>query len=121
MALHGSRARNIGLLDRWVEIYKRTEQETEFGFQHVDVLVAETWAEEIPKTRTMREEIMGGKESSIQETHWRVRYEIEAATSYWVKFEDYLYDIITILPEGRDYKILVTQLRENLQYGGVNG
>lgn len=107
-------------MDRVVEIYRRVASETDYGFRERDTLLSEEWAEEVPKTRTMREDIVGGKEASIQEVHFRIRRETRVTTSELVKYDGQYYDIITILPEGRDYQILVTSLRPNSQYAGYS-
>lgn len=113
--LHGKGIQDIGHMDRVIEIYSRQDTETDFGSRKSYVLLSTEWAEEIPKTRTMREEVMGGKEASIQETHWRIRKETPVTTKNTIKSDGYYYDIITILREGRDYQVLVTQLRPDSQ------
>ena len=117
MGLHEGEIRDIGDLDDPIEIYNRVSSDTDYSFTESNVLVSSEWAQLIAKTRTMREEVAGGKESSVQEVHWRVRKSAVITTKNWIKsVEDgYWYDIITILPKGRDYKILVTQLRHDAQ------
>lgn len=114
--LHGSVIGDVGRMDRLIEIHSKVETETDYGFRESSTLLSEEFAEELPKTRTMREEIMGGKESSIQEVHFRIRVETKVTTKHWIKYDGYNYDIITILPEGRDYQVLVTQLRPDAQW-----
>lgn len=116
--LHGSKIKDLSKMDKFVEIYQRVANETDYGFRETDVLLSEEWAEEVPKTRTMREEVTGGKEASIQEVHFRIRADTRLTTSELVKYDGQYYDIITILPEGRDYQVLVTSLRHNSQYAG---
>jgi len=119
--LHGGKIKDLARMDRIVEIYQRVENETDYGFRQTDNLLSEEWAEEVPKTRTMREEITGGKEASVQEVHFRIRKETPVTTSEYIKYDGQYYDIITILTEGRDYKVLVTTLRHNSQYAGYGG
>lgn len=119
--LDGRRNKELGRMDRVIEIYQRVANETDYGFRESDVLLSEEWAEEMAKTRTMREEISGGKEASIQEVHFRIRQETPVTTSEYIKYDGQYYDIITILPEGRRYKVLVTTLRPNSQYAGYAG
>lgn len=114
--LNANKIQDVARMDRPIEIYSRVDIETDYGFRESSVLLSDEWAEELPKTRTMREEIMGGKESSIQEVHFRIRVETEVTTKHFVKYNGYYYDIITILPEGRDYQVLVTQLRPDAQW-----
>ena len=116
--LHGGKIKDSARMDRVIEIYRRVSQETDYGFRETDTLLSEEWAEEVPKTRMMREDIVGGKEASIQEVHFRIRIETKVTTSDWVKYDGQYYDIITKLPEGRDYQVLVTSLRPNSQYAG---
>lgn len=116
--LHGGKVRDVGRMDRVIEVYNRVANDTDYSHNYTNVLVSTEWAEEIPVTRMMREDVMGGKEASIQEVRWRVRYECPATTSHSVKWDGYFYDIITILNEGRDYKVLVTQLRPDNQWPG---
>jgi head-tail adaptor len=114
--LHGRGARDIGHLDRVVEIYNRQAADTDYSFKEANVLVSEEFAEELPRTRKMREDIMGGKESSIQEVHFRIRKETPVTTKHFIRYDGMWYDIITILPEGRDYQVLVTELRHDSQF-----
>lgn len=116
--LHGGKIKDLARMDRVIEIYRRVKEKTHHSFREYDTLLSEEWAEELPKTRTMREEIDGGKEASIQEVHFRIRRETAVTTKDWIKYDGVYYDIITILHEGRDYQILVTSLRHDSQYAG---
>lgn len=116
MALHGGRLKDIARMDRVVEIYDRVATDTDYSFTESDVLVSTEWAEELPQTRTMREEIFAGKEGSMQEVRFRVRKSSPVTTKHWIKYDGQLYDIITVLNEGRDFLVLVTQLRPDHQW-----
>jgi head-tail adaptor len=113
---HSAQIRDVGDLDRVIQIYNRNATDTDFAFTESNVLLSTEWAQEVPKTRTMQEVIAGGKESSLQEVHFRIRKETTVTTRDYVKYDSDWYDVITILPEGRDYKVLVTTLKPDAQW-----
>lgn len=108
--------RDIGDFDRYIQIYAVTETDTDYSYRETTTLVESVFAQELPKTRMMNESIEGGKESAMQEIHWRVRKEVTATVGHMIWYDSQWYDIITINPEARDYKILVSQLRHDAQW-----
>jgi len=114
--LNGSVIKDLARMDRPIKIYSTVDSETDYGFRSVNQLVSSEWAEELPKTRMMTEGVMGGKEASTQEIHFRIRKATTVTTKHYLLYDGQVYDIITILPEGRDYQVLVTQLKPDAQW-----
>lgn len=115
MPIHAKK-RDVADLDRVIRIYKATEVNTDYSYRTTFTLISEQFAQLVAKTRKMTEDISAGKESSMQEVHWRIRVETDVTTNYYIWYDSQWYDIITILPENRDYQLLVTELKHDAQW-----
>lgn len=115
--LHAKVTKDLAKMDRKISIYGVTEVEVDYGGTR-KVLSAQplatVWAYLEPKFRMMQEGIMSAKETSLQEFHWIIRKNssLTLDQTAQVHYGGFVYDIIAIMPEGRDMQRLVTELKE---------
>jgi len=103
-------------LDRKISIMTESVSRTTSGasdISHPSVL-ASVFARVRYVTRTQKEQMYGGRETSIQEVHFDIRYRSDLDKVKMVDYEGGRYDIITIMERGRkQYQTLVTQWKDS--------
>lgn len=104
-------------LDQRIEILTQTDNRTSGGAIDMTFSTLSTISARVRYVaRTQKESTIGGRETSIQEVHFDIRYNPSVSMDKvkMVRYKSLLYDIITILERGRSqYLTLVTQFKDS--------
>lgn len=101
--------------DRKIALMRQVDVRDASGSVEQDYeLLADVWADVRYPSRTQKENIDGGRETSFQEVHFDIRYRSDVDKTVMVDYNEDRFDIITVKEVGRkDALVLVCTWRDN--------